>query len=75
MLSRLRVIVSKLTARFDDRRTDAALADEVEHHLALLEERYLARGMTPDAARREARRTFGGVQQLVESHRDTRSFV
>jgi predicted permease len=31
--------------------------------------------MTPDDARREARRAFGGVQQLTEEHREVRSFV
>src|SRR4030095_16617683 len=74
MPSRLRVMLSKVIAglRGD---ADGELAAEVAHHLALLEERYLAQGMTPDAARREARRAFGGVQQLTEAHREVRSFV
>jgi putative ABC transport system permease protein len=74
MSHRLRVMLSKMIAGLR-RRADAELADEVTHHLALLEERYLARGMTPDAAHREARRAFGGVQQLTEAHREIRSFV
>jgi hypothetical protein len=74
MPNRLRVMLSKMIAGLR-RRADAELADEVAHHLALLEERYLARGMTPDAAHREARRAFGGVQQLTEEHREVRSFV
>jgi predicted permease len=75
MLSRLRVMLAKIVARLRGTRVDDALASEIAHHLALLEERYLARGMAPDAARREARRAFGGVPQLAERHRELRSIV
>jgi putative ABC transport system permease protein len=74
MSNRLRVMLSKVIAGLRGH-ADGELAAEVAHHLALLEERYLARGMTPDDARREARRAFGGVQQLTEEHREVRSFV
>ena len=76
MLSRVREILSKIGALLHrSARDDRALADEMAHHLALLEERYAARGLTRAAARREARRAFGGLQQLTEDHRDRRSFA
>ena len=74
MLNRLRVLLAKAIAGLRGH-AESELAAEVAHHLALLEERYLALGLTPDDARREARRAFGGVQQLTEAHRETRSFV
>ena len=33
----------------------------------------MARGLTPEAARAEARRSFGGILQMKERHRDARS--
>jgi len=74
MANRLRVLLSKVIAGLRGH-ADGELETEVAHHLALLEERYVALGMTPDDARREARRAFGGVQQLTEEHREVRSFV
>ena len=55
MSNRLRVMLSKVIAGLRGH-ADRELAAEVAHHLALLEERYLARGMTPDDARRSAPR-------------------
>jgi hypothetical protein len=60
---------------FRRRRDDEALDDEIDLHLSLLEQRFIDRGLTVDEARREARRAFGGVQQLRESHRDGRGFA
>jgi putative ABC transport system permease protein len=40
-----------------------------------MEERFRARGLSEDEAHREARRAFGGLQQLRESHRDARGFA
>src|SRR5260221_4045917 len=51
------------------------LACETGAHLALLEEDFRRRGFTPDQARVEARRAFGGVEQMKDRHRDARSFV
>src|SRR4029077_15845401 len=51
------------------------LARETAAHLALLEEDFRRRGLTADAARVEARRAFGGVEQMKDRHRDARSFV
>jgi predicted permease len=56
------------------RRPDADLAREIDSHLALLQDSYQARGLSPDAARRAARMALGGVAQVKEQHRDARSF-
>ena len=49
------------------------LAKEIASHLALLEEEFARRGMSPDQARLAARRALGGVEQVKERHRDERS--
>src|ERR1044071_8593557 len=72
--TRLRLLLAKCRAWRGRREDDAALDDEIELHPALLEERVVARGLSPGDARREARRAFGGVQQLRESHRERRGF-
>lgn len=41
----------------------------------LLEDEFRRRGMSDEEARLAARRTFGGVEQVKELHRDARSFV
>ncbi len=70
-----RAIFSKLAALFRRRKDDAILDDEIALHLALMEERLREQGLSVEEARREARRTFGGVQQLRESHRGERGFA
>jgi hypothetical protein len=69
----LRLLVEKLRALARRRQDDDALAQEIDLHLRLLEERYRNRGLSPEEARQEARRAFGGVQQLKEAHRETRT--
>ncbi len=51
------------------------LAREIRAHLALLEDKFIAQGMTPADATLAARRAFGGgVEQVKERHRDARAF-
>jgi len=66
----LRILNAVLPGRADHR-----LAREMASHLALLEDDFQRRGMTPDEARLAARRAFGGVEQAKELQRDARSFV
>ena len=48
---------------------------EINAHLQLLEDDYVARGMSPEEARFAARRAFGGqVEQTKLRQRDARSF-
>jgi putative ABC transport system permease protein len=53
---------------------DRDLEREISAHLALLEQEYLHRGLTPPEARLAARRKFGQVDQTREIHLDARSF-
>ena len=56
------------------RRPDHDLAREIDAHLALLQDTYEARGLSPEAARRAARLALGNVDRVKEQHRDARSF-
>ncbi|MGE5837000.1 MAG: ABC transporter permease, partial [Acidobacteriota bacterium] len=69
----LRLLVEKFRALTGRRRDDETLAQEIDLHLRLLEERFQERGMRADEARREARRAFGGLEQLKEAHREART--
>jgi putative ABC transport system permease protein len=55
-------------------KAEAELSREITAHLQLLEDDFVARGMTRSEARLEARRTFGGVEQAKEHQRDARGF-
>jgi len=55
-------------------RRDRELAEELESHLQMHVEENLARGMTPDEARRQALLKLGGVEQTKENYRDQRGF-
>src|SRR6185503_1847448 len=46
------------------------LSEEIEAHLPLLTREQIARGLEPAAARPEARRAFGGVDQMKAAYRD-----
>ncbi len=55
-------------------RAEDDLTREVDAHLRLLEDNFVARGISADEARDAARRAFGGVEQAKELQRDARSF-
>jgi hypothetical protein len=55
-------------------RAEASLDREIASHLALLEESYRARGLSPEDARRSAHLALGGVAQTKEQHRDALAF-
>jgi predicted permease len=63
-LKRLRTIVRR---RSMERELDAELA----FHLDMLAAEFVRRGASPDAARRSARQTFGGVEGVKDDVRDT----
>lgn len=71
-MNRLRQIALRLRATFSKRRRDAMLDEELQTHLLLLVEQNIARGMSPDEARRAARIPLGGSDQIKESVRDHR---
>ena len=55
-------------------RAESELDREIRSHLQLLEDKYVADGMSPSEARYAARRAFGGVEQVKEHQRDARMF-
>ncbi|MGE0862322.1 MAG: ADOP family duplicated permease [Vicinamibacterales bacterium] len=69
----LRRMVQRLVALMRQSRLERELDDEIQAHLELAERDGLARGLSPAQARDEARRAFGGIQQVKEVHRDDRS--
>jgi predicted permease len=74
MTSRIRRLVLRLLNVLRPQRSEPELAREMAAHLALLEDDFEGRGMTPDDARIAARRAFGGLEQTKELQRDARSF-
>ena len=69
----LRRRLARVLALFRKSRLEHELDDEVLAHLELAERDAVARGLTPAEARREALRSFGGVAQMKEIHREDRS--
>ena len=70
----IRRLVARCVSLFRSSRAEAELSREVNAHLQLLEDQYVARGMSATEARYAARRAFGGVEQAKEHHRDARTF-
>ncbi|PYR53266.1 MAG: hypothetical protein DMF89_00015 [Acidobacteria bacterium] len=56
-------------------RAEPDLARELAAHLAILEDEFRRRGLTPADAHRAARLALGGIEQTKERHRDARSFA
>lgn len=65
-------IVALWRVVFRSSRVDADLAEEMRFHVERETEANIARGMSPAAARRAARLTFGSVDTMQESARDDR---
>ena len=65
-------LVAYARALFRGGRVDADLADEMHFHVEREIEANVARGMSPDAARRAARLTFGSVDAAQEQSREER---
>ena len=70
---KLRLAVGRLLALFRKRRLDGELEGEIFAHMEMAELDAIAAGLTPEEARREARRGFGGIEPMKEDHRDQRS--
>jgi putative ABC transport system permease protein len=70
----MRRFLHRLLTLVRHRRAEDDLSREVDAHLRLLEDSFVAGGMSADDARYAARRTFGGVEQAKEHHRDARTF-
>lgn len=64
------VLWERVRATMTPRRHDAEVEEEFQFHLDMLVRRNVARGLTPEAARREALLTFGGMDRFQEEARD-----
>ena len=73
-MASIRRFLFRLVSVFRTSRAEDDLAREVNSHLALLEERFRADGLSAPDARLAARRAFGGIDQAKELQRDARSF-
>ena len=69
----LRRAAAGLLALVRHRRLDGELDDEILAHIELAERDARARGLSPEEARRAARRASGGIAYMKEDHRDRRS--
>ena len=72
---RWRQFLSRLRNLIAPNRSERELEREIAAHLALLEDEFRRRGVTPEAARTAARKALGGVEQAKELHRGERTFV
>ena len=72
---RCRRVFAKISNLLRPHRAETELAREIESHIALIEDEFKRRGMTPLEARWAAKREYGGVAQVKELHREARSFM
>jgi predicted permease len=70
----LRRLWRRLAHAFRPSRGDAEATREIASHLALIEDEYRRRGMSPAEAHTEARKALGGAEQIEIAHRDARGF-
>jgi hypothetical protein len=73
MLTRLVHLAARGRAMFRPTPLDRDLDAEHAAHVALLADEYVRRGMAPADAERAARMAVGGLTQLRDAHRETRS--
>src|SRR5271165_97232 len=67
-----RTLMRRIAALFRSRRLEQDLDAEMRSHLEMAEEMNRGRGRSAEEARRDARRSFGGVEQAKELYRDQR---
>ena len=67
-----RVLMRRVAALFRRRHLDEDLDAELHSHVEMAVERNIRGGMSAEDARREALRSFGGVEQTKEAYRDRR---
>jgi putative ABC transport system permease protein len=68
----IRIFLSRILDLVFSGRRERRLEEEIRTHLDLLTGQYVAAGMSTAEAQQAARRSFGGVDQIKEAHRDQR---
>ncbi|HXW07816.1 MAG TPA: ABC transporter permease [Vicinamibacterales bacterium] len=74
-MTRLRIFLFRLRALVRSQQMDREIDDEIASHLAEATDEYVLQGLSPDEARRAARRSFGGITQTREVYGQVRSFM
>ncbi len=69
----LREAFNRIRAFFRSNELDQEVKEEMASHLEMAIEENLRRGMSAAEARRQALVQFGGVQQAIEQHRESRT--
>src|SRR5215472_964085 len=72
VMEMVRTLVSRLKGAFRQRRLDEEFDAELRAHLEMAVEGRVQRGLTAEAARREALLSLGGVEQIKQLHREHR---
>ncbi len=68
----LRMLARRMGNLFRGKAVDAELDAELASHLEMATEEHLAKGLSPEEARRRARLDLGGLQSAKELHREAR---
>ena len=71
----MRRFLARVANLFRGRGAERELVREITAHIALLQEEFERRGLSPYEAKLAARRTYGGVEQAKELHREARSLL
>jgi predicted permease len=74
-MRRLRKLWARVRGQAGQTRADEAFGEEIREHIALLEERYAAQGMSAAEAAHAARLQFGNVTALRERQRAERGIL
>src|SRR5215472_13466312 len=73
--SRLRAFAAKVRGFLRGNRQDGEFNGEIQEHLQLLADKFVAQGMSREEAAAAARRQFGNVTLLQENRRELRTFL
>lgn len=71
----VRELLARLRSFLRKQARDEDLDQELSAHLVFAIEENIARGMSPDEARRRALISIGGIEQAKEEHRDSRGLA
>ena len=74
-ISRLRAFAARVLGLLGPRKSDSDFDDEVQAHLQLLVDGFVAQGMSREDAAAAARRQFGNTTLLQEDRRELRTLV
>ena len=74
-MGKLRMLWSRVKGQAVQVREDEAFEEEMHEHIALLEKRYQAQGMSAQESAQAARRQFGNVTALKEKQRAQRGIL